>query len=215
MPIAYSDEPTRQFRDAMRLLFILAQAGEDVGKPPPVPGAVKVVVAQKKLQKLDFFVRNPDHLAEALLDRHQATGERQWLQEARSILDSEEPEIRRDAMAKYLFGAYEPIDTGMAPLVSYGLAECRRHPDTKVMRFFLLGRGAEVANTIAAEMEEARWYVARAALVGALCGGMSAQDIADMQYRQPEYANAPHGETISSIAARVRQRLKDLESVHG
>jgi hypothetical protein len=210
MPSTYADEPTRQFRDATRLLFILSQAGEDVGQPSPVLGAVKVIVAQKKLQKLDFFVRNPDHLAEALLDRHQATGERRWLQEARSILDSEEPEIRRDAMAKYLYGAYEPIDTGLAPLVSYGLAECHRHPDTKMMRFFLLKKGAAVANAMAADLEEARWYVDRAALVGALCGGMSAQDIANMQYRQPEYANAPYGETISSIAARVRQRLKDL-----
>jgi len=208
---AYRDEPTRHFRDALRLLFVLARAGEPVEDPPPVPNAVRVITSQKRLQKLDFWVRNPDHLAHALLDRYEITRDAQWLYFARTILGSEEPEIRRDAMAKYMFGAYEPIDTGLAPLISYGLAQTKRHPETRRQRYFLLARGAEVVLKMQREILEADWYEKRATLVGDLCRGLTGEDLARMQYREPEYANAPLGETIGSIADRVRVRLANLE----
>lgn len=207
----YTDEPTRQFRDAMRLLFILAECGDALADPPPVPLAVRVISSQKRLQKMDFWVRNPDHLAHALLDVYSDTNETKWLRQAQAILGTEEPEVRRDAMAKYLYGAFEPIDTGLAPLISYGLAQALRHPQTRRQRYFLLQRGGEVAARMVAELAEAQWYADRARLVGQLCSGRSGEDLARMQYQQPEYANAPNGETIASIAAQVRARLANLE----
>ena len=146
--VQHLDEPTRQFRDALRLLFILARAGEPIGDSPPIANAVRIIDSQKRLQKIDFWVRNPDHLSHALLDGYAITKNAKWLRIARDILGSEEPEIRRDAMAKYLFGAYEPIDTGLAPLISYGLVQTARHPDTRRRRYFLMQRGSEVADLI-------------------------------------------------------------------
>jgi hypothetical protein len=210
-PVDHMDEPTRQFRDALRLLFILAHGGEDVGQPPPVPEAIRVISSQKRLQKMDFWVRNPDHLSHSLLDTYELDGNAAWLRSAKQILGTEEPEVRRDAMAKYLWGAYEPIDTGMAPLVSYGLAQTQRHPETRRRHFFLLRRGAEIADRMAADLPEARWYADRAMLVGQLCHGRTGEDLARMQYQRPEYANAPNGETIASIAQQVRQRLAIME----
>jgi len=195
----------------MRLLFILAECGDPVGALPPVPDAVRAISSQKRLQKMDFWVRNPDHLAHALLDVYGETSEPKWLRCAQAILGTEEPEVRRDAMAKYLYGAFEPIDTGLAPLISYGLAKTLRHPQTRRLRFFLLERGDQVASKMQAELPEAHWYGDRARLVGELCRGRSGEDLARMQYQQPEYANAPNGETIASIAAQVRARLANLE----
>jgi len=195
----------------MRLLFILAECGEVVGDPPPVLKAVRVIGSQKSLQKMDFWVRNPDHLAHALLDIYSDTSDSRWLRHAQAILGTEEPEVRRDAMAKYLYGAFEPIDTGLAPLISYGLAQTLRHPQTRRQRYFLLERGAEIAARMVAELPEAQWYADRARLVGDLCHGRSGEELARMQYQQPEYANAPNGETIASIAAQVRARLANLE----
>jgi hypothetical protein len=195
----------------MRLLFILAECGDPVGALPPVPNAVRAISSQKRLQKMDFWVRNPDHLAHALLDVYGETGDPKWLRCAHTILGTEEPEVRRDAMAKYLYGAFEPIDTGLAPLISYGLAQTLRHPQTRRLRFFLLERGEHVASKMQAELPEAHWYADRARLVGELCRGRSGEDLARMQYQQPEYANAPNGETIASIAAQVRARLANLE----
>lgn len=209
--VDYLDEPSRQFRDALRLLFVLAYGGEPVGSPPPVDNAVRAVSSQKRLQKMDFWMRNPDHLAHVLLDSYELDGDVLWLRSAREILDSEEPEIRRDAMAKYLWGAYEPLDTGLAPLISYGLAQTQRHPETRRRRYFLLEKGQDVATRMATEMPEAEWYASRATLVGALCRGRTGADLARMQYELPEYANAPNGETIASIAAQVRARLAEME----
>jgi hypothetical protein len=211
----FADEPTRQFRDALRLLFILARAGEPVGEPVPVPMAVRVITSQKRLQKLDFWVRNPDHLAYALLDSYEIDRDGRWLRMARGILGTEEPEVRRDAMAKYMYGAYEPIDTGMAPLISHGLAQTVRHPETRRRRYFLLIRGAEIADRMELEVPEAKWYAERAALVGALCRGLTGEDLARIQYEEPEYASAPPGETIASIAGKVRARLARLDGMHG
>lgn len=208
----YLDEPTRQFRDALRLLFILAYAGELTGDPPPEADAVRVIWSQKRLQKMDFWMRNPDHLAHALLDEYEASEDAVWLRQAKTILNSEEPELRRDAMAKYLWGAYEPIDTGLAPLISYGLAVTRRHPTNRRRTYFLLARGAELAARMTTEMAEATWYADRADLVGRLCEGRKGEDLARMQYQNPEYANAPNGETIGSIANQVRARLEALEA---
>ena len=213
MDATYLDEPTRQFRDALRLLFILAHAGEPAGDPPPEPGAVRVIWSQKRLQKMDFWMRNPDHLAHALLDEYEVSEDAGWLRQAKAILNSDEPELRRDAMAKYLWGAYEPIDTGLAPLISYGLAVTRRHPANRRRTYFLLAKGAELAARIPREMAEATWYADRADLVGRLCEGRKGEDLARMQYMNPEYANAPNGETIASIANQVRARLDDLEAV--
>jgi DNA-binding MarR family transcriptional regulator len=207
----YLDEPTRQFRDALRLLFILANASEPAGDPPPEPGAVRAIWSQKRLQKMDFWMRNPDHLAHALLDEYEASADARWLKHAKAILHSDEPELRRDAMAKYLWGAYEPIDTGLAPLISYGLAVSRRHPANRRRTYFLLAKGAELAGRMTREMAEAAWYADRAGLVGQLCAGRSGEDLARMQYENPEYANAPNGETIGSIADQVRARLANLE----
>lgn len=208
----YLDEPTRQFRDALRLLFILANAGESVGDPSPEPDAVRVIWSQKRLQKMDFWMRNPDHLAHALLDEYEDSNDARWLRHAKAILNSEEPELRRDAMAKYLWGAYEPIDTGLAPLISYGLAVTRRHPANRRRTYFLLSKGADLAARMVREMEEARWYANRAELVGLFCEGRTGEDLARMQYENPEYANAPNGETIASIAEQVRARLERLET---
>lgn len=163
---------------------------------------------------MDFWVRNPDHLAHALLDAYSETADTKWLRFARAILGSEEPEVRRDAMTKYLFGAFEPIDTGLAPLISYGLAQTVRHPQTKRQRFFLLQRGEDVALQMESDLPEARWYAERARLVGELCQGRSGEALARMQYQQSEYANAPNGETIASIAIQVRSRLAVLEGHH-
>ncbi|MFM0009162.1 hypothetical protein [Paraburkholderia sediminicola] len=160
------DEITRHYRDALRMLFILARAGEPLTESATVPGALAVVDSQKKLQKLDFWVRNPDHFAYALLKAYEEQEDAGLLALAKSIADSKEPEIRRDAMLKYLYGAYEPLDTALAPLFSYGMASSVRNGKTKQRMYFLLPKGQEVADRMAAEVQEAQWYSARTTVIG-------------------------------------------------
>lgn len=206
------DEITRQFRDALRLLFIFAKAGEPAPATPVVPDAVAVVSSEKKLQKMDFWVRNPDHFAYALLEAYLEQGDTNLFALAKAIVDSQEPEIRRDAMLKYLYGAYEPLDTALAPLFSYGLARMKRNPETKQRMYFLLPKGLETTERLVTELPEAQWYSERATLVGKFCQGKSGDQLAKWQYRHPSYAGAKNGETIASIAQEVRQRIVELET---
>ena len=206
------DEITRQYRDALRLLFILARAGEPTTSTSAVADAVAVISSEKKLQKMDFWVRNPDHLAYALLEAYREQGDTGLLTQAKSIAGSEEPEIRRDAMLKYLYGAYEPLDTALAPLFSYGLARMLRDVNTKQRTYFLLPKGLEIADRMAKELPEGRWYSDRSALVGEFCKDKSGDQLAKWQYSHPSYAGAKNGETIGSIASEVRQRVAELEA---
>jgi hypothetical protein len=65
--------PTTRMQDAVRLLMLIDQAAEpitgaDVAGDPALEKAVGVVESQVRLQKLDFWVRNPDYLANELLN---------------------------------------------------------------------------------------------------------------------------------------------------
>lgn len=53
---------------AIRLLALLRQAGEAADGPGDPPGAVLVVRSELRLQALDFWLRNPDYLADELIN---------------------------------------------------------------------------------------------------------------------------------------------------
>ncbi|OBR53104.1 hypothetical protein A6456_09065 [Paraburkholderia tropica] len=173
---------------------------------------MKVVASEKKIQKMDFWVRNPDHFAYALLEAHSENETLGYLEVAQSIVDSGEPEIRRDAMMRYLYGAYEPIDSALAPLVSYGLVQMKRDTESRQRMFFLLPKGLEVADRMTSELNEAKWYSDRTTLLGDFCRGKSGDQLARWQYRHPAYAGAKPRGTIDSIAHEVRARIADLET---
>ncbi len=69
--------------------------------------------SQALLQKLDFWLRNPDYLADELITRFETEGNDDDLELARQILQSDEPEVRSYQMLRYLFGAYEPLDSSL------------------------------------------------------------------------------------------------------
>jgi hypothetical protein len=64
--------------------------------------------SQLRLQALDFWLRNPDYVADELLNEFDSSKSPDLLEAARKILADREPEIRRLPMTKYLFGAFEP-----------------------------------------------------------------------------------------------------------
>src|SRR5690606_37906916 len=113
---------------ALRLLFLLDAAGVLVdGGPTIPPTAVKVVRSEKRIQAMDFWMRNPDYLAAEVLVLVQS---RRFtdadLIVAQGLLVGDEPDLRRYPMVRYLFGAFEPIDDAFSMLVTPGLAARRR-----------------------------------------------------------------------------------------
>jgi hypothetical protein len=78
--------------------------------------------------KADFWLRNPDYLADELLSELEA-GRRPAetvFPNVIRMLGGKEPFLHRYPMAKFLFGAYERPDNALAILKSMGLMTHRR-----------------------------------------------------------------------------------------
>lgn len=217
-----SDPPgapaTSRMQDAVRLLLLIANASEALPSPPPdgVPaGAVAVFRTQVALQKMDFWLRNPDYLAEFLLDRFEETGDPAFREQARTILTSEEPEVRRYPMLRYRFGAYEPLDEALSVLAAAGLVFRRREGTpghTRQHNYYLTEKGRSVARDMITDVPDLKYYVDRVRLLVELTGGIGPSALKNMQYEQPEYANAEWHTRIQTIAPRVRERLAIIDA---
>ncbi|MFC7340541.1 hypothetical protein [Saccharopolyspora griseoalba] len=210
---------TSREQDAVRLLLLIDGAAEPLPEPPSddqsLATAVGVVTGQLRLQKLDFWLRSPDFLADELLNEYERCAEPRLLELAGRILDSEEPEVRRYPMLRHHFGAYEPLDDALAVLRSAGLIVRRRRGrvgHTRRHDYYLLARGREVARTLVARAPAFRYYVRRVRVVLELAGDLAGNQLRDRQYLQSEYACAARGSRITSIAERVRVRLARLRA---
>lgn len=211
------DPATSREQDAVRILMLLNSAGEQVDDTeralPGLAEAVCVVRTTVRLQKLDFWLRNPDYLADELLNDYETSREEPLLAMAASILDSEEPEVRRYPMLRNRFGAWESIDNAMAVLRGAGLAARKRRGTIERVRqsdYYLLDEGRRVARDIVATEPVFQYYVDRVDLVVRLADGLGGTQLKTRQYLQREYADTPLHEHISTVAPRARARLAAL-----
>lgn len=210
---------TSREQDAVRLLLLIDGACEPVSDAdlaePGLDTAVGVVRTQVRLQKLDFWLRNPDYLADELLTKYEASGEARLLELAGQILDSEEPEVRSYPMLRHHFGAYEPLDDALAVLRSAGLLVRRRRGTVNRVRqhdYFLLMSGRTVAREMLQQVPAFQYYVDRVGLVLDLADGRGGSQLKRQQYLQREYAEAARGDRIGPVSARARARLEGLRS---
>ncbi|GIF45233.1 hypothetical protein [Actinoplanes xinjiangensis] len=208
------------FFDAVRLLLLLDAAVTDIdlreANTAPTD-AVGVVRTQTLLQKLDFWLRYPDYLADELLTEYEKSGEQVLLRLATQILDSDEPELRQIPMLRFKFGAYEPLDMPMSVLSVAGLAVVRSSRTDQRVRhhdYFLTTRGRQTARSCIQDFPALAWYGQRTRLVVALAQGtgMTGTALRRRQYLQRDYAGTGLNEEIASIAERARQRLAALQS---
>jgi len=173
--------------------------------------------SQLRLQALDFWLRNPDYLADELLNEFERIGDLAFIAEARNILDAREPEIRRLPMTKYVFGAYEPLDDVLAPLVAHGLVRhsaTAGHTRVREHDYWFMPAGEEFATELlSAAPDVFDWYVARAELIAVVAGGDGGGALKSRQYKQEEYAGTRNTRLIEPITSRVRARLDALD--HG
>ncbi|MEU4494194.1 hypothetical protein AB0F96_12275 [Streptomyces sp. NPDC023998] len=208
------DPVTSREQDAVRLLLLVDGAcgplSEAEKTMPTLKRAVGVMRTQVKLQKLDFWLRNPDYLANELLTEYENEREETLLDIAGRILDSEEPEVRRYPMLRHHFGAYEWLDDALSVLRSAGLLIRKRRGTVNRVRqhdYFLLDHGRHVAREIIRQAPAFDYYVQRVELVMQLAGEKSGSELKRQQYLTHEYAETPRGSRIGSISEQARQRL--------
>ena len=214
---ASKDPVTSREQDAVRILLLIDGACEPPAAvelaSPGLESAVGVVRTQVKLQKLDFWLRNPDYLANELLNDYEDSRDEQRLRWASEILDSEQPEVRRYPMLRHHFGAYEWLDDALAVLRSAELIARRRRGTVNRIRqhdYFLLERGRHVAREIVSQAPAFDYYVQRVKLVLLLASGQSGSELKTRQYQQPEYAEAALRTRIAAVSTHARARLATL-----
>lgn len=202
--------------DAVRVLMILHVFG---GPARLLPGICRVLPAEYHVHKVDFYLRNPDYLAEALMDEAAEETDRamrqQLVDDVRGILESREPDLYRIPMKRLFRGAYEPLNEVEAFLTSRGLvlrrSQRRKDPvaERKYIRtrYLLTETGCALIDELL-QHEEARWYHHRCTLIAARLGTQVAR-YKEQQYRQAEYAETPLQEVIPPITDRVVARARN------
>lgn len=204
---------------ALRMLFLLDRCGE-----PPAPGshaaaigAVAVIRAEKKLQALHFWMRNPDYLAYEILCRIEAGEiEDSWVAKAEELLENHEPELRLYPMLRHRFGAFEPIDDSFSYLAAAGLAECHRSgAPGQVQRtdLYLLPAGREAVGKILSNEPDMQWYADRADLVAAVGRTLSGNAAKERQYEVSRYAETALGDRIQPVDDVARAKLAQLRGL--
>ncbi|WP_460077129.1 hypothetical protein [Roseibium sp. ROS1] len=198
-----------RYRDALRLLFILVAGAEEIEKP--LGDTVKIFRAEKRLMAMDFLVRYPDYLADALLDVVEAEADEELLEKVEGIFDVDEPSVRLVRMVRWMRGAYENIEDALALLSYYGLVQPMqlKGEDGRVRRFEYLisGKAITFLDKCVTDYPDLAWYRDRMALVMRVASGKSGSELKDWQYEHPTYGQTLHGDLIPSIREEVEKRL--------
>lgn len=196
---------------AIRLLACIQAAGDTNSASHWGPDVVCVLHSQSRLQALDFWMRNPDYLANELLTEFETSGERDLLAIAQRIFDDREPDLRRLPMVRYLFGAFEPLDNALAILRAADLIRIKRIgvPGGKIREhlYILTTAGEAALERIAAAAPELGWYRDRAWIVARVAGAQGGKALKDRQYLQAEYAGTELSHVIKPVTDRVLARL--------
>lgn len=205
-------------QDAVRILFLLDHCPEPDSECPDHPDAVAVLRGQKKLQALDFWLRNPDYLADELLNAAEAGRSVPGVSpvdRAAALLEGDEPDLESYPMIRWRYGAYESLDDALALLVAHGLIgidAIGTAPDIDRWDYCLLPAGRQDAEEMRSQEPDLSWYDERAALVLLLAGDRSGSALKELQYAQGEYERTHMGDDIVGILPRVRARLAVLQS---
>ena len=199
---------------AIRLLSCIQAAGDTIDASRWGRDVVCVLHSQSRLQALDFWMRNPDYLANELLTEFEASGERDLLSIAKRIFDDREPDLRRLPMVRYLFGAFEPLDNALAILRASDLIRIKRVgvPGGRIREhlYLLTTAGEEALERIAAAAPELGWYRDRACIVARVAGAQGGKALKDRQYLQAEYAGTELSHVIRPVTDRVVARLATI-----
>ncbi len=189
-----------------------------------MPGTVKVIHALSRLEKLDFWLRNPDYLADELLTDIEENGldASIALPHVDRMLAGPAPSLHLYPMQRYKYGAWEIPDNAIAILKSHGFVTTKRAKEmdaqaaSKARRdYFLLDVGQRALGRMREEVPQLSWYDAQAEAIALLAVGPTGAAARERQYLQPEYSQTPIGSIITPILVRVRLRYAQVAAAHG
>ncbi|MGE7545886.1 hypothetical protein [Sporosarcina newyorkensis] len=205
------------YRSRLRILLILYFFSEDIEFDSELrPELVKVFKSEVKIQKIDFLIRYPDYFASELLFLLETSNPQAVKIEikeiVRDIFRSKEPELRKEEMLRFFFGAYEDIDDIISFLVSRDFIkyESKRSIDGRVFDkvYYLTDFGInKIENEILTSLNNANWYKERCRLIKRFFGDLSGSELKFRQYQHEEYKNTPLNQYINGVEEEVKNKF--------
>lgn len=204
-----ADLATTRQQDAVRLLVLLHVCGTRPAPDPPRDDAVAAILAESRVQALDFWLRNPDYLALELLELYAKEHDPSLVEKAERLIDDQ---ARQFPTIRHFFGAYTELDAALNLLRCYGLAWDIRRPSAMRRRrdVYLLQAGEDLLLTKLGPQPDLAWYVERARLVARVAGDRRGRALKDHQKRLESYRDIRWGQCIEPVRDTVLQRLDTL-----
>ena len=149
--------------DRIRIFLILFFFSEE-HNDSSTPHFKRLFESEVKLQKLDFWVRNPDYFSYSLLEMaEKEPAKKQEIKEiVQKIFEDREPEIRREDMRKFLYGAHEDIDNAIGFLDSVDLIKFVSKKDvvlrTGKKKYYITDFGEKKVVNNLPNMPFLKWY---------------------------------------------------------
>lgn len=202
------------YRDALRLLFILAKGSKKVDSDCNSQLGTHIFQGEKRLMAIDFWMRYPDYLADQLLDLYEENQDIDLLFSIKEIFNNDEPDIRTITMLRWWRGAYQNIETALAILDSYNLVKSKIKQTSEKHRrydFFLSQNSFDFLNQAVIDQPSLKWYEKRSSLVMLIAKNHSGTQLKEWQYNYEEYKDTSYGIMIPSIKDRVLKRLENIE----
>lgn len=194
--------------DRIRIFFEIFYISRDF-QDAAHPERLKCLQSETLLQKMDFLLRNPDYLCLLLMTREEnSSDEKLEIKDiVKAIYREHEPEIRRDEMDRFFFGAYEPLDDVIAFLVSMNLVdfESIRNKDgaPSFKSYYILPAAMTLMQYNPTDYPSLQWYTDRCKLLKRFFGSYSGAKVRQLQYQVDEYANTKLTEPIRAVNEKV------------
>ncbi|MCW3101160.1 MAG: hypothetical protein JWL77_6778 [Chthonomonadaceae bacterium] len=203
--------------DVARLLLILRRFGEAPSAAVqemqcwPNRPVILYFTPEYRLQKIDFLLRYPAYFAYELIELHRmripsASDRTSVIGIINKILGEKEPERRTDLYRKFLRGAYEQLDRVEAFWHSRHLIYTGTEPrgpfysgSRPQKYYFLTTEAVNLADTLAREVDHARWYAERISLIHDYFGDLPASRLKTLQYSHQAYREAQIAELIPDL----------------
>jgi hypothetical protein len=202
-------------KDRIRVFLILYFFSEEYNNSS-TPNLKRLFESEVKLQKLDFWLRNPDYFSYSLLDiAEQVPTKKEEIKIiVQKIIEDREPEIRREDMRKFLYGAHEDLDNVISFLDSVDLIKFDSNKDTilrpKERKYYITNFGVNKVVNSLPNLLFLKWYEERCLLIKKYFGDKNGTQLKDIQYQVEAYAQTTYGQLIPNISHLVKEKYSTV-----
>jgi hypothetical protein len=202
-------------KDRIRIFLILYFCSKEYSDSLN-PQFKKLFESEIKLQKIDFWVRNPDYFSYSLLDiaEKEPTKKQEIKSVVQKVFIEREPEIRKEEMERFIYGAYEDIDNAIAFLDSVDLIkfDSKKNVGLKMIekKYYITDFGANKVIKNLPNLPFLAWYESRCLLIQKYFGEKNGSQLKEIQYQVETYTKTPYGQLIPDISHLVKEKYNNL-----